>query len=315
MLSLRDVKVWFPIRRGLLNRIVGHVRAVDGVSLEVASGETLALVGESGCGKTTVGRAILGLTPVTDGEILFHGKSCLGLRGTALRDFRRKCQMVFQDPFSSLNPRLTVIDILTEAMVYHGLISRRERRSAAVSVLQEVGLGEDCLDRFPHEFSGGQRQRICIARALSLEPEFIVLDEPLSALDVSVQAQVMNYLMDLREARHLSYLFISHDISVVRILSQRVAVMYLGHIVETGRTEDVLSHPRHPYTQALLSAVPKVGKDLGERVVLQGEPPSPANMPSGCPFHPRCPFATSQCKEAQPPMKKGCACWHTQGNI
>lgn len=313
LLSLKDIKVWFPIRRGVFNRTVGHVRAVDGVSLDISEGETLGLVGESGCGKTTLGRAIMGLESLTSGEILFDGRSIAALSSRDLREYRKSCQMVFQDPFASLNPRMTIMDILTEAMVCHGMIKSSEKEKAAVKLLGEVGLGPDVLNRYPHEFSGGQRQRISIARAISLEPRFIVCDEPVSALDVSVQAQVINLLMDLRERRKFSYLFISHDLSVVRLIAQRVAVMYLGHIVELGDAGEVMEKPLHPYTQALLSAVPKPGRSTAERTILKGEQPSPANPPPGCPFHPRCPKATEQCRK-ECPMLKGdghlVSCWN-----
>ncbi len=312
LISIDDIKVWFPIRKGVFNRVVGNVRAVDGVSLDIMPGETMGLVGESGCGKTTIGRAIIGLQPVTSGRILFKGEDISQLGHDEHQRFCRSCQMVFQDPYSSLNPRMTVLDIITEAMVYHGLISSREREGKALELLAEVGMGRDALNRYPHEFSGGQRQRISIARALSLNPRFIVCDEPVSALDVSVQAQVINLLMDLREKHSLSYLFISHDLSVVRLISQRVAVMYLGHIVEIGKAEEVLEKPLHPYTQALLSAVPRPGKNVEERIILKGELPSPANPPTGCPFHPRCPYATDKCKTTLPPFvgtEHKCACF------
>lgn len=312
MLNVEGVKVWFPVRRGVLNRVVGNVRAVDGVSFHVARGETLGLVGESGCGKTTLSRAILGLERISAGSISFGGSDVSKMGAAAMRAFRRHCQVVFQDPFSSLNPRLTILDIVGEAMLWHGVCARREMEERVVSLLAEVGLGGDCIHRYPHEFSGGQRQRISIARALSLEPEFIICDEPVSALDVSVQAQVLNLLMDLRESRGLSYLFISHDLSVVRLVSQRVAVMYLGRIVEMGPTEDVLGRPAHPYTQALLSAVPEPGASLSERVVLRGEQPSPLNPPGGCPFHTRCPYAVDRCRSEIPPLEgegRVCACW------
>ncbi len=316
LVSIDDIKVWFPIRKGVFNRVVGNVRAVDGVSLDIMLGETMGLVGESGCGKTTIGRAIIGLQPVTSGRILFDGQDIAQLGRDAHQQFCRSCQMVFQDPFSSLNPRMTVLDIITEALVYHGIISSRERESKALELLAEVGMGRDALNRYPHEFSGGQRQRISIARALSLNPKFIVCDEPVSALDVSVQAQVINLLMELREKHSLSFLFISHDLSVVRLISHRVAVMYLGHIVELGKAEEVLENPLHPYTQALLSAVPRPGKNAIERIILKGELPSPANPPSGCPFHPRCPYATAECKAMMPPMageEHQCACCQRTG--
>lgn len=313
LLSVLDLKVWFPVRRGILNRVAAYIRAVDGVSLTIHEGETVGLVGESGCGKTTTGRAIMGLERATGGSISFRGKHLNELDAAGLREMRRRCQMVFQDPFSSLNPRMTVLDIVTEAMVYHGLVAASEREEAAWRLLSEVGMADDALQRYPHEFSGGQRQRISIARALSLEPQFIVCDEPVSALDVSVQAQVINLLLELREKHSLSYLFISHDLSVVRLISQRVAVMYLGRIVETGRTEEVLDAPLHPYSQALLSAVPRPGRSISERQILKGEQPSPSNPPSGCPFHPRCPRATAQCSVEVPHLCGGehaVSCFH-----
>lgn len=302
MLSVEDLQVWFPIRRGVFNRVVGHVRAVDGISLKINKGETLGLVGESGCGKTTLGRAIVGLENITSGHVYFDGHDVSAFKGRELQEHRRRCQMVFQDPYSSLNPRMTVLDILTEAMVYHGIVSNKEKERAALDLLSEVGMDGDCLNRYPHEFSGGQRQRISIARALSLHPDFIVCDEPVSALDVSVQAQVINLLMDLREKHGFSYLFISHDLSVVRMISQRIAVMYLGRIVELGDAKEVMENPRHPYTQALLSAVPRPGQPAKERIVLRGEQPSPSAPPSGCAFHPRCPYATERCSTECPQL-------------
>ncbi len=305
MVTAEDVKVWFPIRRGILNRQVGEVKAVDGVSLTIGEGETLGLVGESGCGKTTFGRAVMGLQKITAGSVKFDGRDVATMDAHERKTFYQRCQMVFQDPFSSLNPRMTVMDIITEAMVYHGLIKSAEKRGAALRLLAEVGMGEDALNRYPHEFSGGQRQRISIARALSLNPRFIVCDEPVSAIDVSVQAQVINLLMDLREKRNLSYLFISHDLCVVRMISQKVAVMYLGRIVEYGDVEDVMEHPLHPYTKALLSAVPVPGKAISERILLTGEQPSPVRPPSGCAFHPRCPMAQEKCRAAIPELVGG----------
>ena len=305
MITAEDVKVWFPIRRGIFNRQIGEVKAVDGVSLSIGEGETVGLVGESGCGKTTFGRAVIGLQSMTGGRVMFDGHDVSQMNAHERKLFCQLAQMVFQDPFSSLNPRMTIMDILTEAMVCHGLIKASEKRGAAVGLLAEVGMGEDALNRYPHEFSGGQRQRICIARALSLNPRFIVCDEPVSAIDVSVQAQVINLLMDLRERRNLSYLFISHDLCVVRMISQKVAVMYLGRIVEYGDTEEVLENPKHPYTKALLSAVPVPGKEISERIILKGEQPSPVRPPTGCAFHPRCPLAQESCRLEMPELRGG----------
>lgn len=300
LLAIKDLRVWFPIRKGVLNRVAGHVRAVDGVSLAMAKGETLGLVGESGCGKTTLGRAILGLEHARSGSIRFAGQELNGMAEKEHRLLRRRCQMIFQDPYSSLNPRMTAMDLITEGLAFHGLLAGRSREEAAAELMHEVGLDRDGIFRYPHEFSGGQRQRLSIARALSLQPDFIVCDEPVSALDVSVQAQVINLLLDLRAKHQLSYLFISHDLSVVRLIAQRVAVMYLGHIIECGSCADILDAPLHPYTQALISAVPTPGKDRRQRTVLTGEMPSPAAPPPGCPFHPRCPQAMPLCRTTMP---------------
>lgn len=300
LLDVRNLKVWFPIRRGLFGQVRGHVRAVDDVSLSIYPRETLGLVGESGCGKTTLGRTIMGLEHATAGEILMDGRNLAALDETERRPFRRRLQMVFQDPFSSLNPRLTVLDILTEGMIQHSLIPRAQRRAAAMRLLAEVGMNADGLHRYPHEFSGGQRQRISVARAISLQPEFIVCDEAVSALDVSIRAQVLNLLLDLRTRHGLAYLFISHDLSVVRHIAERVAVMYLGQIVEIGTCAEVLERPAHPYTRALLSAVPVPRGPRGGGIVLRGDVPSPANPPSGCRFHPRCLFAIDACRRDEP---------------
>ncbi len=303
-LEVNDLQVWFPIRKGILNRVAGYVRAVDGVSLSLDEGETLGLVGESGCGKTTLGRAILGLEKARQGRVLFDGIDFTALTESQRRTLRRRCQMIFQDPFASLNPRMTVLELITEGLKFHGLLDGESPEDAGLRLLHDVGLGPDALYRYPHEFSGGQRQRISIARALSLKPSLIVCDEPVSALDVSVQAQVINLLMDLRDKYHLSYIFISHDLSVVKIISQKIAVMYLGHIVEIGPAGDVMEHPAHPYTQALLSAVPAPGRTAKERIILKGEMPSPANPPTGCPFHPRCPNARPECASSMPGLRQ-----------
>jgi len=302
ILNVENLKTWFPVQRGIFSRTSGYVRAVDGVSFSINKGETLGLVGESGCGKTTVARSIMQLETPTGGSIHFHGKNLLSLAGKDMKSIRKSLQIVFQDPFSSLNPRMNVMDLVTEGMIEHKLIRASEREEAAEKLLHDVGLGKHALYRYPHEFSGGQRQRICIARALSLRPELIVCDEAVSALDVSIQAQVINLLMDLRDAYHLAFLFISHDLSVVRHISDRVAVMYLGRIVEEGPAEEVITSPQHPYTQALISAVPRIDGTKSRRVVLQGDVPSPAHPPSGCRFHPRCPVAMDVCKEKEPEL-------------
>ncbi|HOW96602.1 MAG TPA: ABC transporter ATP-binding protein [Kiritimatiellia bacterium] len=300
LLEIRDLRTWFPVRRGLLNRLVGHVKAVDGVSLHVMGGETLGLVGESGCGKTTLGRSIAGLERPRSGQILFQGTDMKVLSRAERKRAARHLQMIFQDPAASLNPRLTVLDALTEGLQEHGLLEG-SREAEGARLLAEVGLPPEALYRYPFEFSGGQRQRISLARAISLRPALVVCDEPVSSLDVSVQAQVINLLMDLREKHRLSYLFISHDLSVVRHLSDRIAVMYLGRIVEEGPAETVMGSPLHPYTQALLAAVLAPGQPRGRKLVLPGEPPSPLNPPSGCPFHARCPKAMDQCRLDYPP--------------
>jgi oligopeptide/dipeptide ABC transporter ATP-binding protein len=299
---VRDLRTWFPISRGILSRVVGHVKAVDGVSLDIAAGETLGLVGESGCGKTTLARTILRLDRARSGSVTFGGRELLQAPESRIRPLRREIQVVFQDPFSSLNPRMTVINIVTEGLIQHRLLRPRERTDAAIRLLKEVGLGPDALHRYPHEFSGGQRQRISVARAISMRPRLVVCDEPVSALDVSVQAQVINLLMDLRDSHGLAYLFISHDLNVVRHISQRVAVMYLGRIVEQGDTEGVIGSPRHPYTRALLSAVPRFSAEPSRRIVLSGDVPSPSRPPPGCHFHPRCPYAVDACRLTDPPL-------------
>ena len=304
LLDIKNLKTWFPIRRGIVSKTVGYVRAVDGVSLRIEEAETLGLVGESGCGKSTLARTILRIDPARAGSIVFNGADLLALPERRLRPVRRELQVVFQDPFSSLNPRMTIMDIVTEGLVEHGLIRGRDKEASAKRLLNDVGMGAESVHRYPHEFSGGQRQRISIARAISLHPKLVICDEAVSALDVSVQAQVINLLMDLRDRYHLSYLFISHDLSVVRHISDRTAVMYLGQVVETGRTKDVIDAPAHPYTRALISAIPRVGGDTKKRIVLPGDVPSPANPPPGCRFHPRCQFAVEECSHVEPPLER-----------
>jgi peptide/nickel transport system ATP-binding protein len=301
-LEVADLKVHFPIRKGILQRTVGHVRAVDGVALTIAPGRTLALVGESGCGKTTVGKALLQLIKPSAGSVRLGDNELVGLSGRHLRAARRHMQMVFQDPFASLNPRLRVGEIIAEGMGALGLEKERVAQTAAVvALLQQVGLPAEAVDRFPHEFSGGQRQRIAIARALAVQPELLICDEPTSALDVSVQAQILNLLKALQGDLGVAYLFITHNFAVVEYLAHDVAVMYLGRIVERGRAEEVLRSPQHPYTRALLSAVPVPRLDGGEqRIRLPGETPSPAKPPAGCHFHPRCPKATDICHQTYP---------------
>ncbi len=304
LLEVQNLRVHFPVKQGVFARVRGHVRAVDDVSLTVAAGETVGLVGESGCGKTTLGRAVIRLVEPTGGTIRFEGEDLTRLRGAALRAKRRHFQMIFQDPFSSLNPRLTVGESIGEALDLHRLTPTREaRRQRIGELLAGVGLDAAHAERFPHEFSGGQRQRIGIARALAVEPRLIVCDEPVSALDVSVQAQVVNLLRDLQRDRGLAYLFISHDLAVVEHLSHRIVVMYLGRIVEVGPAKELCRTPRHPYTQALISAVPVVDPDAKrQRIILAGDVPSPIHPPGGCPFHPRCPVAEARCRTEVPPL-------------
>ena len=301
-LDVSDLKVHFPIRRGILQRTVGHVRAVDGVSLAISAGRTLALVGESGCGKTTVGKALLQLVKPTAGSVRLGGSELVGMQGKCLRAARRHMQMVFQDPFASLNPHLRVGDIIAEGMSALGLESDGAARGRAVAaLLKQVGLPDEAAGRYPHEFSGGQRQRIAIARALAVQPELLICDEPTSALDVSVQAQILNLLKQLQEELGVAYLFITHNFSVVEYLANDVAVMYLGRIVERGSAQEVLRSPKHPYTQALLSAVPVPRLDAHTAAIrLLGETPSPANPPAGCHFHPRCPQAMEVCRQRYP---------------
>jgi peptide/nickel transport system ATP-binding protein len=305
LLEVRDLQVHFPIRKGVLQRVVGQVRAVDGVSFDVPAGRTLALVGESGCGKTTVGKALLQLIRPTAGSVRFDGAELTRLGGERLRRRRREFQIVFQDPGSSMNPRMRVGDIVAEGLVAQGLGGAGlQRRARVAALLEQVGLSADAAQRYPHEFSGGQRQRIAIARALAVEPRLVVCDEPTSALDVSVQAQIINLLRDLQDKLKISYLFITHNIGVVAYLAHEVAVMYLGRIVEQGTVEEVMGAARHPYTRALLAAVPAIdGDSHPESQRLGDDLPSPASPPVGCHFHPRCPIATPACREAYPPMR------------
>jgi len=306
LLRVAGLQKLFPIRKGFLKRTVGHVRAVDGVSFHIDEGETLGLVGESGCGKTTTARCILRAIEPTAGEIFIRvAKGSVvemgRLRRAELRALRREMQMIFQDPFTSLNPRMTLLDLVGEPLLVHGMKSRREREERVADLLRRVGLRPEYMRRFPHAFSGGERQRIGIARALALQPRLVVADEPVSALDVSVQAQILNLLIDLQAEFQLTYLFVAHDLSVVRHVSNRVAVMYVGRMVELAETEALFSAPKHPYTAALLSAVPEPDpRTRSRRIVLQGEVANPASPPSGCYFHPRCPYAIDVCRAQAP---------------
>jgi oligopeptide transport system ATP-binding protein len=306
LLEVRNLKVHFPVKHGVFSRVNAWVKAVDDVSLTVAPGETVGLVGESGCGKTTLGRAIIRLLEPTAGSVAFEGEDITTLDGAALRARRRRFQMIFQDPVGSLNPRMTVGQIIGEALDIHHLAADEQAREQRIGkLLKDVGLNPQHAQRYPHEFSGGQRQRIGIARALAVEPKLIVCDEPVSALDVSVQAQIINLLQDLQREHGLAYLFIAHDLAVVEHISHRVVVMYLGKVVETAASKAVVTQPKHPYTQALLSAVPVVDPDSKrQRIVLPGDVPSPINPPSGCPFHPRCPVAEARCKTEVPALRE-----------
>ncbi len=306
LVEVDDLKKHFPIMRGVFRRQVGAVKAVDGVSFNIYEGETLGLVGESGCGKSTTGRTILQLLEPTEGSVMFNGQELVGLSGNDLRKARRNMQMIFQDPYASLNPRMTVGSIVGEPLEIHNIGNGKERTERVQDLLRLVGLNPYFINRYPHEFSGGQRQRIGVARALATNPSFIVADEPVSALDVSIQAQVVNLLDDLKEDLGLTYLFIAHDLSMVRYISDRVAVMYLGRIVELTDKDELFLHPLHPYTQALLSAIPVPDPEKEaerKRIILEGDVPSPANPPSGCRFHPRCAYATEICREVDPEFR------------
>jgi oligopeptide transport system ATP-binding protein len=309
LLEVNNLKMYFPVTSGIIfQRAVAHIKAVDDISFFVRRGETLGLVGESGCGKTTTGRCILQLYKPTGGSINFDGRELTGLSTRQMRQMRRQMQVIFQDPFSSLNPRMTAGNIIGEPLIVHGLVNNKaEYKDRVAELLQNVGLNPYMADRFPHEFSGGQRQRIGVARALSVDPQFIVCDEPVSALDVSIQAQIINLLEDLQERFNLTYLFIAHDLSVVRHISDRVAVMYLGRMVEIADRNEIYVNPLHPYTKALLSAVPipdPVIDAQRERIILSGEVPSPLNPPSGCVFHPRCPIAIDDCSRVIPDLRE-----------
>ncbi len=308
ILKVKDLKMHFPLRQGMLQRQVGAIKAVDGISFELREQEVMGLVGESGCGKTTVGRALLRLYDPTDGEVLFHKRDgdwvdVAKLNRKEMKNLRKEMRMIFQDPFSSLNPRLTVRDLIAEPLVIHGLASGGEITARVAQLMNAVGLKPAYMGRYPHEFSGGQRQRIGVARTLALNPRLIVADEPVSALDVSVQAQVLNLLQNLKDDYRLTFIFISHDLSVVEHICDRIAVMYVGNLVEVAPTDELLRNPRHPYTEALVSAVPPADPLIKmERVILEGDVPSPANPPSGCVFHPRCRYAQDICTREVPPL-------------
>ena len=304
ILEVRNLKKYFPIKGGFFGGVTGQVKAVDDVSFTIKKGTTMGLVGESGCGKSTTGRTILRLIEKTEGDIIFDGKDISTLDKKQLRDLRTKMQIIFQDPYSSLSPRLPIGEIIGEAVKEHKLVPDKEYDDYISGIMKECGLQEYHKDRYPHEFSGGQRQRICIARALALKPEFVVCDEPVSALDVSIQAQIINLLKQLQEDRGLTYLFISHDLSVVEHISDTIGVMYLGNLVETGNTEDIFANPLHPYTKALFSAIPMPDPEIKkDRIILQGDIPSPANPPKGCKFHTRCSQCMAKCKEVTPMPK------------
>ncbi|MBR2329926.1 MAG: dipeptide ABC transporter ATP-binding protein [Clostridia bacterium] len=304
LLQVKNLKKYFPIGKAFLPKNQKYLRAVDGVSFNLRRGKTVGIVGESGCGKTTMGRTILRLYDVTAGEILFEGVDIAKLKGEALRKIRPNMQMIFQDPYSSLSPRMSVGEIIGEAVRVHGIVPKADHKDYVIDIMKKCGLQPHYYERYPHEFSGGQRQRICIAKALALQPKLVICDEPVSALDVSIQAQIINLFKDLQEKDNYAYVFISHDLSVVEHISDEVGVMYLGNMVEFGSKEDLFSNPMHPYTQALFSAVPVPDPDVKmHRVILQGDIPAPANPPSGCKFHTRCSRCMDICKEVEPKFK------------
>jgi len=304
LLKVNNLKQYFPIKGGFLGRTVNHVKAVDDISFEIYEGETVSIVGESGCGKSTTGRAILRLEEPTAGEVLFEDKNILSFNKSQMRKVRKDIQIIFQDPYASLNPRQTVVRIIEEAMEIQNIVPKKERRNRALEILETVGIAPYQADRYPHEFSGGQRQRIGIARALSVNPKLIICDEAVSALDVSIQAQVLNLLKKLQREFKLTYMFISHDLGVVRHISDRIIVMYLGKIVEIGDKKSLFENPQHPYTKALLSAIPVPDPDRQkDRIILKGDVPSPIDPPMGCRFHTRCPFATDRCKTETPELR------------
>lgn len=305
ILEVNNLKQYYPIKGGFFRRTIGQVKAVDGISFKINEGETMGLVGESGCGKSSAGRSILRLQTPTDGTVLFDGEDITKIQGRKLREARQGFQMVFQDPYASLNPLQMVGDIVAEPIKNYHKISKEELEKEVKALLVKVGLNTEDYYKYAHEFSGGQRQRVGIARALALKPKLIILDEPVSALDVSVQSQVLNLLDDLQEEFNLSYLFIAHDLSVVKHVSDYIGVMYLGHIVEQGPSDEIYNNPKHPYTQALISAIPEIDPEKRkERILLTGDLPSPANPPTGCPFHTRCPFAQEACKTTKPKYKE-----------
>ncbi|WP_077624729.1 ABC transporter ATP-binding protein [Sediminibacillus massiliensis] len=305
LLEVKNVKKYFPIKSGILKRTTGNVQAVENVSIDVYEGETLGVVGESGCGKSTFGRTVLGLEKLTDGTIKYRGENIGGLPDNKLKKFKKEMQMIFQDPYASLNPRQRIGDALEEAFIIHTDLPKKERQQRVRELLKEVGLKEEFYERYPHEFSGGQRQRIGIARAIALNPSFIVCDEAVSALDVSVQAQIIKLLKKLQESHQLTYLFISHDLGVVRHVCDRVLVMYLGATAELASSDQLYRNPLHPYTRALLSAIPRpIPGRKKDRIRLEGDLPNPADYPKGCPFHTRCPLATAQCAEERPEWRE-----------